>query len=308
MPQQFAGTCRDAGFAALLARDVFAEVARAESGLLLRRTRMKYLHRRRFSSALVHDSNLAEGFFVALIAALRCLRSAIALSVAAFFIQRMNKHRSQKTAAGISPASHGALAGVDKANYLSQMSHVSLPRVLCSPKLCCAMQCQAVCDVSACQSKGKQSKGKQRKGKQRQRKAQQSKAKQSKAKQSKAQQSKAQQSKAKRSKAKQRKAEQRQSKAKQTQNRGKQSKACHMLPPGARVTCYPRARVFNTCYPCLALALALALSLLLFFLVKVETLIGVAQGSLQLPRLLRRLISLILRRLCLLRLLRRLLL
>ena len=81
LPQQFAGTCRDAGFAALLPRDVFAEVARAARGLLLRRARMRSLHRRRFSSALALDSNLAEGFFVALIAALRCFRSAIALSV-----------------------------------------------------------------------------------------------------------------------------------------------------------------------------------------------------------------------------------
>ena len=96
LPQQFAGTCRDAGFAALLPRDVFAEVARAARGLLLRllrRARMKFLHRRRFSSALAHDSNLAEGFFEALIAALRCFRSAIALSVALFFIQRLKQHR-----------------------------------------------------------------------------------------------------------------------------------------------------------------------------------------------------------------------
>ena len=128
LPQQFAGTCRDAGFAALLPRDVFAEVARAARGLLLRRARMKSLHRRRFSSALAHDSNLAEAFFVALMAALRCLRSAIALSVAVFFIQRVNKHRSQQTAAGIPPAPHGAPAGVDKANYLSRVSHVSLAR------------------------------------------------------------------------------------------------------------------------------------------------------------------------------------
>ena len=101
---QFAGTCRDAGLAALLPRDVFDEVARAARGLLLRRARMKSLHRRRFSSALAHDSNLAEGFLVALIAALRCFRSAIALSVAVFFIQRVNKHRSQQTATGIPPA------------------------------------------------------------------------------------------------------------------------------------------------------------------------------------------------------------
>jgi len=116
---------------------------------------MKFLHRRRFSSALVRDSNLADGLFVALIVALRCLRSAIALtieafriqqmnkllarfssalrclrsaivfSVAVFFIQRMHKHRSEKTAAGISPASHGALAGLDKANYLSQIAKQS---------------------------------------------------------------------------------------------------------------------------------------------------------------------------------------
>ena len=91
-------------FAALLPRDVFAEVARAARGLLLRKARMASLHRRRFSSALAHDSNLAEGFFVALIAALRCFRSAIALSVAVFFIQRVNKHRSQQTATGIPPA------------------------------------------------------------------------------------------------------------------------------------------------------------------------------------------------------------
>ena len=103
LPQQFAGTCRDVGFAALLPRDVFAEVARAARGLLLRRARMASLHRRRFSSAFAHDSNLAEGFFVALIAALRCFRSAIALSVAVFFIQRVNKHRSQQTATGIPP-------------------------------------------------------------------------------------------------------------------------------------------------------------------------------------------------------------
>ena len=89
LPQQFAGTCRDASFAALLPRGVFAEVARAARGLLLRRARIKSLHRRRFSSALVHDSNLAEGFFVALMAALRCLRSVIALPVAVFFIQRV---------------------------------------------------------------------------------------------------------------------------------------------------------------------------------------------------------------------------
>ena len=63
LPQQFAGTCRDAGFAALLPRDDFAEVTRAARGLLLRRARMKSLHRRRFSSALAHDSNLAEGVF-----------------------------------------------------------------------------------------------------------------------------------------------------------------------------------------------------------------------------------------------------
>ena len=61
LPQQFAGTCRDAGFAALPPRDVFAEVARAARRLLLRRARMNFLHRRRFSSALEHDSNLAEG-------------------------------------------------------------------------------------------------------------------------------------------------------------------------------------------------------------------------------------------------------
>ena len=42
---------------------------------------------------------------MALIAALRCFRSAIALSVAVFFIQRVNKHRSQQTATGIPPAS-----------------------------------------------------------------------------------------------------------------------------------------------------------------------------------------------------------
>ena len=41
---------------------------------------------------------------MALIAALRCFRSAIALSVAVFFIQRVNKHRSQQTATGIPPA------------------------------------------------------------------------------------------------------------------------------------------------------------------------------------------------------------
>ena len=149
LPQQFAGTCRDAGFAALhgsaaeqwcafpdlagkrgwrargeraewfleedhtwekfpfaalLPRDVFAEVARAARGLLLRKARMASLHRRRFSSALAHDSNLAEGFFAALIAALRCFRSAIALSVAVFFIQRLDKHCSQQTATGIPPA------------------------------------------------------------------------------------------------------------------------------------------------------------------------------------------------------------
>ena len=40
LPQQFAGTCRDAGFAALLPRDVFAEVARAARGFLFRRARM----------------------------------------------------------------------------------------------------------------------------------------------------------------------------------------------------------------------------------------------------------------------------
>ena len=73
--------------ALLLPRDVF-----------LRRARMKSLHRRRFSSALAHDSNLAEGVFVALMAALRCVRRAIASSVAVFFIQRVNKHRSQQTA------------------------------------------------------------------------------------------------------------------------------------------------------------------------------------------------------------------
>ena len=134
LPQQFAGTCRDAGFAALLPRDVFAGFAAllpcfaATARRFLRRARMKSLHRRRFSSALAHDSNLAEAFFVALMAALRCLRSAIALSVAVFFIQRVNKHRSQQTAAGIPPAPHGALAGVDKANYLSRVSHVSLAR------------------------------------------------------------------------------------------------------------------------------------------------------------------------------------
>ena len=131
LPQQFAGTCRDAGFAALLPRDVFAEVARAARGLLLRRARMKSLHRRRFSSALAHDSNLTERVFVAVMAALRCLRSAIALSVAVFRIQRVNKHRSQQTAAGIPSAPHGALAGVAKANCLSRVSHVS----------------QALCDV-----------------------------------------------------------------------------------------------------------------------------------------------------------------
>ena len=41
---------------------------------------------------------------MALIAALRCFRIAIALSVAVFFIQRVNKHRSQQTATGIPPA------------------------------------------------------------------------------------------------------------------------------------------------------------------------------------------------------------
>ena len=70
----------------------------------LRRARMKSLHRRRFSSALARDSNLAEGFFVALMAALRFVRSAIAWSVAVFFIQRVNKRRSKQTAAGIPPA------------------------------------------------------------------------------------------------------------------------------------------------------------------------------------------------------------
>ena len=106
LPQQFAGTCRDEGFAALLPRDVFAEVARAARRLLLRRARMNFLHRRRFSSALEHDSNLAEGFFVVLIAALRSFRSAIALSVAVFFIQRVKRkrNRAQQTATGIPPA------------------------------------------------------------------------------------------------------------------------------------------------------------------------------------------------------------
>ena len=41
---------------------------------------------------------------MALIAALRCFRSAIALSVAVFFIQRLDKHCSQQTATGIPPA------------------------------------------------------------------------------------------------------------------------------------------------------------------------------------------------------------
>ena len=106
LPQQFAGTCRDAGFAALVPRGVLCfplpllsfAFALLSVALLARRARIKTLHRRRFSSALAHDSNLAEGFFVALMAALRCLRSAIALSVAVFFIQRVNKHRSQQTA------------------------------------------------------------------------------------------------------------------------------------------------------------------------------------------------------------------
>ena len=119
LPQQFAGTCRDAGFAALLPRDVFAEVARAARGLLLRRARMKTLHRRRFSSALAHDSNLAEGFFVALMAALRCLRSAIALSVAVFFIQRV-------FAAGIPPAPHGARSLSLEPNWLRMMMMVMM--------------------------------------------------------------------------------------------------------------------------------------------------------------------------------------
>ena len=90
LPQQFAGTCRDATFAALLPRDAFAEVARAARGLLLRKARMTSLIRRRFSSALAHDSNFAKGFFVVLIAALRCFRSAIALVLAVLFIQRVN--------------------------------------------------------------------------------------------------------------------------------------------------------------------------------------------------------------------------
>ena len=134
LPQQFAGTCRDAGFAALLPRDVvagfeallpcFAATARR----FLRITRMKSLHRRRFSSALAHDSNLAESFFVALLAAFLSLRSKMALSVSVFFIQRVSKHRSQQTAAWIPPAPHGALDRVDKANYLSRVSHVSLAR------------------------------------------------------------------------------------------------------------------------------------------------------------------------------------
>ena len=141
LPQQFAGTCRDAGFAALLPRDDFAGCAAllpcfaATARRFLRRARMKSLHRRRFSSALAHDSNLAEGFFVALMAALRCLRSAMALSVAVFFIQRVNKHRSQQTAAGTPPAPHGAPAGVDKANYLSRVCSALLSyAVLCNAK------------------------------------------------------------------------------------------------------------------------------------------------------------------------------
>ena len=89
---KFARTCRDAGFAALLPRDVFIEVAHAMRDFLLRkrRARMRSLDRRRTSSRIVHDSNFAEGLFVAFTAALRCFRSAIALVLAVFFIQRVN--------------------------------------------------------------------------------------------------------------------------------------------------------------------------------------------------------------------------
>ena len=129
LPQQFAGTCRDAGFAALLPRDVFAGFAAllpcfaATARRFLRRSRMKSLHRRRFSSALAHDSNLAEGFFVALMAALRCLRSAIALSVAVFFIQRV-------FAAGIPPAPHGARSLSLEPNWLRMMMMVMMMMIM----------------------------------------------------------------------------------------------------------------------------------------------------------------------------------
>ena len=63
---------------------------------------------------------------MALMAALRCLRSAIALSVAVFFIQRVNKHRSQQTAAGIPPAPHGALAAMVAKHFQEYVSLRSL--------------------------------------------------------------------------------------------------------------------------------------------------------------------------------------
>ena len=119
LPQQFVGTCRDPGFAILLPRDLFAEVARASQDLLLRkakfartcrdegfatllpryvlvevaqatrdfllrkrRARMRSLDRRRTSSLDVHDSKFAEGLFLAFTAALRCFLSAIAFAIA----------------------------------------------------------------------------------------------------------------------------------------------------------------------------------------------------------------------------------
>ena len=104
--------CRDAGFSALLPRPVFAEMARAARCFLLRRARMQFLLRRRFSSALARDSNLATGFFVALMAAFRCMRSTIASPLAVLF----------------HPARHGALAAVDKGNYLNP----ALRKICCS--------------------------------------------------------------------------------------------------------------------------------------------------------------------------------
>ena len=151
---QFAGTCRDAGFASLLPRDVFAKVARAARGLLLRRARMKSLHRRRFSSALAHDSNLAEGFFVALIAALRCFRSAIALSVAVFFIQRVNKHRSQQTATGIPPASRrrqiNAVRQTDGPRRVPQRSKGLDPKLLRTMMMILIMKMTFLRELSIC--------------------------------------------------------------------------------------------------------------------------------------------------------------
>ena len=63
---------------------------------------------------------------MALMAALRCLRSAIALSVAVSFIQRVNKHRPQQTAAGIPPAPHGTRSLSLEPKWLRMMMMVMM--------------------------------------------------------------------------------------------------------------------------------------------------------------------------------------